>query len=249
MAIKPKILLVDLETAPSLGFVWGKWEQNVIQFKEDWYILCYAYKWLGEKKIYINALPDYNGYKKQSTNDKHLVKDLWRLFDEADFIIAHHGDGFDIKKSNARFIFHGMQPPSPYKSIDTLKVARRHFKFDSNKLDDLAQYLKIGKKKAHEGKSTWLGCMMGDNKSWDVMKTYNAHDITLLEEVYLRLRAWSTTHPNLDSFTKKNNCPTCQSSKVQRRGVNISKTGHRDRFHCRDCGAWFSGLQHFKAKI
>ena len=29
-----KILFLDIETAPSLGWVWGKWQQNVIDFKE-----------------------------------------------------------------------------------------------------------------------------------------------------------------------------------------------------------------------
>jgi hypothetical protein len=244
--LSPRIILIDIETAPSLGYVWGKWEQNVIQFKDDWYILSFAFKWLDNKKVHVRALPDYQSFKKNPSDDKNLVYELWELFNEADIIIAHHGDGFDIKKSNARFVFHGFSPPSPYKSIDTLKVARRYFKFDSNKLDDLAQYLKIGRKKSHSGKNTWLGCMMGDMKAWDIMKTYNAHDIVLLEEIYLRLRAWATTHPNLDSFTKNGNCPTCQSFKIQRRGWNVTKTGRRHRLHCRTCGSWSTGIEHFK---
>lgn len=242
----PKILLIDIETAPSLGYVWGKWEQNVIEFKEDWYMLSFAFKWLGDKKVQARILPDYPFYKKNPYNDKYLIEELWRLFDEADIIIAHHGDGFDVKKSNARFITHNLTPPSPYKTIDTLKIARRYFKFDSNKLDDLAQYLKIGRKAAHEGKNTWLGCMTGDMKSWGIMKKYNAHDVTLLEEVYLRLRGWASTHPNLDNFTKNGNCPNCQSPQLQRRGWNVAKTGKRSRLHCQKCGAWSSGSQLIK---
>lgn len=244
----PKILLVDIETAPSLGYVWGKWEQNVIQFKEDWYMLSFAYMWLGDKKAQVKALPDYDSYKKGSSDDKNLVKDLWKLFDEADIILTHNGDNFDIKKSNARFLIHGLKPPSPYKTIDTLKIARRYFKFDSNRLDDLAQYLGIGRKKAHSGKHTWFGCMAGDMKSWAVMKDYNAHDVVLLLETYLALRAWTNTHPNLDMFNKNGSCPVCQSKKVQRRGWNVTKTGKRSRLQCQSCAAWFSGLELIKGK-
>src|ERR1041385_6213513 len=107
---KPKILLVDIETAPSLGYCWGKWQQNVIAFKEDWYILSVAFKWLGDKKIQTRLLCDYKSYKNNPQNDKFLVEELWKLFNEADIIIAHHGDGFDVKKSNARFVFHGLKP-------------------------------------------------------------------------------------------------------------------------------------------
>ena len=243
----PRILFIDIETAPSLGYVWGKWEQNVIAFKEDWYILSFAFKWLGDKKVQTRILPDYKFYKNNPQNDKFLAQELWKLFDEADIIIGHHGDGFDIKKSNARFVFHDLPPPSPYKSIDTLKIARRYFKFDSNKLDDLAQYLKIGRKRPHLGfKHTWLDCMTGNMKAWKVMKRYNGHDVTLLEDIYLRLRAWATSHPNLDTFVKRGNCPTCQSSRLQRRGWSYTKTGKRARFHCNSCGHWSSGIQHIR---
>ena len=245
----PSIVLLDLETSPSLSWVFGFYETNVIAVEKDWRILSFAWKELGEKKVTVRALPDYPGYKKDIDDDKALVADLWKVIDEADIIIAHNGDRFDLPKANARFIYHGLKPPSPYKTIDTLKIARRNFKFDSNRLDDLVRYLKIGQKLATEGfKNTWLGCLRGDLKAWKIMCRYNAHDITLLEEVYLRVRAWSKSHPNFDNFTKHGACPTCQSSKIQKRGVNVSKTGFRDRFHCTSCGAWFSGNKHFKTE-
>ena len=65
---KHKILLIDLENTPILSYNWGLWEQNAIEVKEDWYILCFAYKWLGEKKTRVVALPDFKEYKKDSKN-------------------------------------------------------------------------------------------------------------------------------------------------------------------------------------
>lgn len=171
-----KILLFDIETSPNLGYVWGKWEQDVVSFKEYWYIICFSYKWLNEKETHVVALPDFKTYKKDKTDDAELCKKLWELFNEADVIIAHNGDQFDIKKSNARFIKHHFDPPSFYKTIDTKKVAKKYFKFDSNKLDDLGDYFKIGRKLQTGGFNLWLGCLSNDKKSWNIMKEYNKQD-------------------------------------------------------------------------
>ncbi len=136
---RPRVLIFDIESAPNLGYIWGKYEQDVLSYVKEWYMLSFAFKWLGEEKTHVFGLPQYPLYKKDKMNDKQLVESLWKLFDEADIIIAHNGNSFDIKKSNARFIFHGMKPPSPYKSIDTKLVAKRSFNFNSNKLDDLGK--------------------------------------------------------------------------------------------------------------
>lgn len=236
-----RIALIDIETAPNLGWVWGMWEQNVIQFEKSWYMLSFSYKWLGEKRATTHALPDYPGYERAPENDKALVKELWAVLNEADIVIAHNGDKFDLKKSNARFIAHGLNPPSPYKSIDTLKIARRHFKFDSNKLDNLGAYLGVGRKVLHTGVRLWFGCMRGEPRSWRLMRRYNAGDVQLLERVYLKLRPWATGHPNLNNYTRAGACPTCQSSHTQRRGFYATKTGQRPRIQCMDCGAWSHG--------
>jgi DNA polymerase elongation subunit (family B) len=239
-----KIALLDIETAPNLGWVWGKWEQNVIDFKEYWYMLSFSTKWLGEKETKTYKLPDFRGYASHKEDDSKLVTKLWGVLDEADIIIAHNGDKFDIKKSNARFISHGLQPPSPYKTIDTLKIARRNFAFTSNKLDDLGHYLGVGRKLPHTGARLWLDCMRGVPEAWTKMAKYNAQDVNLLERVYLKLRPWTSTHPDLSSYSKKNECPTCGGTNLQHRGHNVTKTGRRDRFQCMDCGSWSSGLKH-----
>src|ERR1035437_2983089 len=127
---RPKICFFDIETAPSLGYFWGKiWETNIIEVQAPWYMLSFAYKWLGEKKVHVHALPDYRTFKKDKEDDKELVEDLHDLFDQADILIAHNGDSFEIRKANAAFNPQGFRPPSPYKTMDTLKAARRFFQF------------------------------------------------------------------------------------------------------------------------
>lgn len=243
--MQPKILFFDIETAPSLGWFYDRYKEgNIIDTKTDWYVLSFSYKWMGSKRPTVCSLPDYPIYKRDRENDKSLMADLWSVLDQADIVIAHNGDRFDIRKANARFIAHGLKPPAPYRTIDTLKIARRFFKFDSNRLDHLGGYLKVGRKMVHTGAALWFACMQGDERAWRLMRRYNARDVELLEAVYDKLRPWASNHPALTYYTGKlMDCPSCQSSNVQHRGWNMNRTGRKKRMTCRDCGAWFSGSQ------
>lgn len=235
--IKPKILLFDIENSPNIIAAWGIWEQNAVWTEKEWQMLSFAYKWLGDKSITVKALPDYGNSK----SDRQLVRDLWKLFDEADIIVAHNGDKFDIRKANARFIVHGLPPPSPYRTIDTLKVARSRAAFNSNRLDDLAKILGIGMKESTGGAQLWRDCMDGNEEAWAKMKKYNKHDVKLLEAVYLELRPWMKTHPNMGVTCEGTVCPYCASTRIQRRGYGYSQSGSHQRFMCSDCAAWSKG--------
>lgn len=230
-----RILLFDIESTPNLGYSWGKWETNVLGFVRETYMLCYAYKWYGEEKTQVVSLPDFALYKKERTNDRALVKSLWNLFNEADVIIAHNGDKFDIKYTNGRFLAHGMKPPTTYKTIDTLKVARSKFKLNSNSLNDLGAFLKVGKKVETGGFDLWLGCMANDKGSWKKMIEYNKQDVDLLEAVYDKLRPWVKNHPNLTFEGAIIACPHCQSEKLWKIGKD--KFSYKQRWRCQGCGA------------
>lgn len=234
---KPKILLMDLETSPLVSLTWGIWDQNVIKVVEEFKILCFAYKWLGEKETHVISLPDFKArYSRDKMDDTDVCKYLWRLMDEADIVMAHNGDAFDIRKANARFVMNGLPPPSPYLQIDTKKVAKKYFKFDSNSLKDLAKYFGVKQKADAGGIATWQGCMAGDKKAWEHMKEYNKQDVVVLEEVYLTMRPWMRTHP----VTSNNpECPKCQSKKLQKRGFERTVTGIQyQRYHCQACAGW-----------
>jgi len=233
-----KILLFDIETAPNLAYVWGKYEQDVIEFKTHWYMISFAYKWLGEKKVKAYSLPDFKGYKTNKESDKEICMKLWELFDKADIVIAHNSQAFDVKKSQGKFLQHGFPPPRPFKQVDTLRVARKYFKFDSNKLDDLGKYLGIGEKINTGGWKLWEGCIKGDKKAWAKMVKYNKQDVVLLEKIYLRMRPWCDNHPNLNLYNDtEDRCPNC-GGRVIRNGYRITRTRRHQRFHCQDCGAW-----------
>lgn len=233
-----KILLFDIETSPNLSWTWGIWEQNVIEVLRDWTILSVAYKWYGKKDVHVIAQCDYKGYKRGIFNldDRKVMEELHKIFGEADVVIGHNSDAFDIRKVNARMLIHGLPPVSPFKSMDTLKMARRHFKFDSNKLDDLGRTLGVGRKVVHTGKDLWLRCMEGDRKAWGLMKKYNKQDVVLLERVYERLRGWSTGHVNMAYISREMGCcPRCGSRSIVKWGVRRNLTREYQRFQCTEC--------------
>ena len=207
-------------------------------------MLCYSWKWLGEKKIHTKALCDYPLYDANLSNDFFLIKDLRALFDEADVLIAHNGDRFDIRKAQARMIKYRMKPPSRYQTIDTLKAARKYFQFESSRLDALGQYLGLGKKLPTTGFDLWERTMRGEPKAWSLMKRYNKRDVELLEKVYNEFRPWMTTHPNLELFHRPHDgiiCPNCQSDNTIKRGIYWLKAHKYKQHSCRNCGHWFKG--------
>jgi len=237
---KPKILFLDIETAPDLGYVWTLYQTNVIEVKEPWYILSYAAKWKGEK-AFVRGLNDWADYGLDMSNDHHLMRELWLLLDKADIIVAHNGMDFDLKKINARFIVHGMKPPSPYVIVDTKREAKKVARFSSNRLDSLCDQLDIGRKLRHQGFSMWLGCMAGDAACWKTMKRYNLHDIKLLEGLYNELAPWMR-QPNGAMWGRNCTNPACSSKrKMHSDGIRRNKSRAYRRLVCMDCGARAQG--------
>ena len=236
----PRVCFYDIETAPSLGYFFDLYKEgNIVSTVHPWFMLSFAYKWKGEKKIHYHCLADYPAYDKNKTNDKALVTDLHRLvFSQADCLVGHNIDRFDGRKARARFLAHNLPPTPNIKTIDTLKLARRVFKLDSNRLADVGEYLGLGGKVPHTGWKLWEACIGGDRKAWQTMGRYNKRDVELLEQVYDRLAPWQVNPPIL---MVGNGCPNCHSDHIQRRGWNIARKSRSPRMQCRDCGQWFAG--------
>lgn len=239
----PQIILLDIETSPLTGYSWQTFDTSIIKVIEPSKIISVAWKVLGEEKTHCKTIADYPNYKPGIVNDEKLIKDVWKVLDSADVIITQNGLSFDHKKLNARFIVYKLPPPSFYATIDTLKVAKKYFKFDSNSLNNIGEYLGEGKKQKTGGFELWTGCMLGDTKSWERMKQYNIGDVELLERIYLRMRAWIEGHPNLNIISDSTlvACPSCQSEKLTKRGYSITKTTRRQRYQCNECASWCSG--------
>lgn len=238
-----KILLLDIESSPNTAHVWGLWQQNVSinQLMESSYVLCYAAKWYGDKKVMFDSV--------HKSKPKKMLKGIHDLLNDADAVVHYNGTKFDIPTLNKEFLLHSFNPPSPYKQIDLLRVVRSNFRFPSNKLDYVAQRLNLGKKHEHEGHELWVKCMNGDKDAWKRMEKYNIQDVVLLENLYGNLLPWIKSHPNHNLFSDGHVCPNCSSSSLQRRGTAISATGTYQRYQCRSCGTWSQSTKSIKSSV
>jgi predicted RNA-binding Zn-ribbon protein involved in translation (DUF1610 family) len=244
----PRILVIDIETAPLELYGWKIWDENfsLDQIKSDWTILSFAAKWLGEDKIFYM---DTGGRGKRFVrNDRKLMRPLLKLLDEADVVVAQNGRKFDVRKINARLIAHGFRPPSPYRVVDTMLVARKYFAFTSQKLKYTSEILGVPPKDEHEefpGFKLWAECLKDNPEAWKVMKRYNTRDILSTEHVYLRTRAWDSGHPNLGTFSaaEQHVCPHCGSENVIGRNGwrEVKQQGVYKRYQCKDCQGWSRG--------
>lgn len=201
----PKILIYDLETSPELGYVWGRFKQFLapVQVKQRSFLLTWSAKWVGEEKVMADAIPNYReapqgGYKEQ--DDFEVVSSIWRLLDECDVAVAHNGLRFDFPYLNSRFAYHGLGMPSPYKAVDTCKIAKKYFRFPANSLKELGIYFGIETPKLDTNFQLWIDCMEGSKEAWEYMLEYNVYDVKLLEEVYMKVRPYDKAAPNLGLY-------------------------------------------------
>jgi len=236
----PKVLLFDIETSPLQAFIFQKnvWKANVgsEQVISEWFMLCYSAKWLFDDTVISERL---TGKEARDENDGRIVKGLWKLLDEADIIIAHNGDSFDVPNMNTRFIVHGLPPTSPYQTIDTMLVARKQFGFTHNSLNGLAKIFGFAPKLDTDF-DLWKRCVAGDDEALAYMQEYNKGDVEVLEDVYMKLRPWIRSHPNLGLYVETDGaiCPNCGSEDIEWTDkFYYTQTGKYATFRCK-CGSF-----------
>lgn len=236
MSKAPRIILFDIETAPIVGTMWGLYNnflspENIVK---DWYMISAAWKTLGSTKVNSVSVS-----KAGSSNDRNVVKTLRDALAEADIVVGHNSDKFDLKKFNARLIYHGLEPLPPIHSVDTRKEAKKIAGFTSNKLDYLDKFFG-GTGKMHTDYELWLKVMAGDNEALRYMVKYNKDDVNRLENVYLHLRPYMKNHPHVGATAGKDrykSCPNCGSSDLKLNGIRLTAAGIRKQeVQCRTCG-------------
>jgi len=235
----PRVLFLDIETSPILGYIWELFNNNlsINQIKTDWHLLSWSAKWLNDKKIIYADQRDALDIE----DDGDILQGIWKLIDEADVIVTQNGKRFDIKKLNARFLINGLKPPSSYKHIDIYELAKKHFGFTSNRLEYLTNRLcKKNKKSNHKeypGFELWKACLSKDKRAWKEMEKYNKLDVTSLEELYHRIIPWdNSVNFNLYHDKPEHICK-CGSKKFIKNGFAYTSLGKYQRFSCSKCGS------------
>lgn len=242
----PRVLFFDIETAPIKAAVWQIWQTNVglEQIECDWHLLSYSAKWLGEDRVFY----DDQSKAENIEDDTTLLEQLHALWDEADVVIAHNGDKFDVPKVRWRMLKAGFRPPRPFKSVDTVKLLRRNFGATSNKLAFVSGELLSNKKDEHHefpGYKLWDQCLAGNKRAWAEMKKYNVQDTIALEELYLKLRPWVPNHLNVGVYGDHNErtCSRCGGHELQLVGTVPTNVNVYPLYECKACGGHSRGRQ------
>lgn len=237
----PKVLILDIETLPMEVYAWSMWNQNfgLEQVIKHTTILSWSAKWLGAPEDTV-MYQDVR-HEEDIRNDKNILEPLRSLLEEADCLITQNGVRFDIPKINYRLAFHKFKPYAKPKDIDTLKIAKSVFGFDSNKLAHLTdmfctKYVKSGHTK-FPGFTLWKECLKGNLEAFKEMEHYNKIDVLSLEELYMdHLMPWDDTVNFAawsDEYKFRCNCGNDEFVKVK---PKITKKSKFEQVACTDCG-------------
>jgi uncharacterized protein YprB with RNaseH-like and TPR domain len=229
-----KRLFFDIETSPNIGLFWTSgYKLNISHDSiiKERAIICICYKWAGEDKIYSLQWDD-------NQDDKKLLEKFILVANEADEIVGHNGDRFDLPWIRTRCLYHRIPVFPNYTTLDTLKSARSKFKFNSNKLDYIAKFLGIGQK-THTGYDLWKKVVLDkDKESLEYMVEYCKNDVELLEKVYNEMSTYipAKTHHGILNGGEKCSCPECGSENMKFSKKRYSALGTpRIQLQCEDC--------------
>ena len=230
-----KRLFFDIETTPNIGYFWRAGYKLNITYEniiEERKVICISYKWENSDNVQ-NLTWDKNQC------DRQMLIDFTKVMNKADEVIGHNGDRFDIKWLRTRCLYHRIPMLPSYRSLDTLKKAKRHFNFNSNRLDYIAQFMGVGAKIKHEGFDMWKKCMKGDKQALKDMVKYCDGDIVVLEDVFFTMQNYIKHNTNVSTHVGglKAHCPNCASSDVQLTKNNFTAIGTIKRqMECNVCG-------------
>lgn len=236
---KPKRLFYDIETSYNIVKSWRigfNINLNMEDIIQERAIITIAYKWEGEEDVTVLSW--------DKGCDKKIIEDFVKVMSESDEMIGHNIDRYDTKFIMARALKHNISVLPKYQSTDTLKLAKKHFMLNSNKLDYIAQYLGIGHKTKHRGLEMWDDIILrNDSKALEEMIEYNVQDVFLTEQVYHKLMEYSL--PKVNHASKqtgdKHVCPQCGSDNAELHKTYISGSGVKTRLMvCKNCSTNFT---------
>lgn len=244
------ILYLDIETAPCIAAVFGRFninlsQANIIENGSQLISACWA--WNDEEQVQGVIMTPEEARKR---DDSRVVAELYEAVENADILIYQNGDRFDLPKIKTRCIINSFPPPKICKTVDTLKIAKQ-LGFPSNRLDSLGDYLGVGRKQQHSGISLWIDCLAGDQKALDEMYEYNEQDVLLLRDVYKKIRAFDMRHPNMQHYYNDDHkrCTVCGSTNVYHTGHSVfTQVSEFAEVQCGDCGHRMRERSNLKTK-
>lgn len=259
---KAKVLVLDIENSQMIisGFpTYNLWNIDHIDPKyieHDWYLTCAAWLWVDpEKGAYsksfsVSTLDDPKAYKKNFRDDLVVVKRLHEVLQQADIIVGHNSNAFDLKKINQRIIDYKLPTIDYPPTVDTLLVNKKYGKTSSNSLAHLCRHYGIAQK-MELPKGVMHAADQGSAKAMKKLVAYNKQDIVSTAQLYLRLLPYIKNHPDIrrvmnlakspSEAANMKICGSCGSKNVISWGSYPTKLGPVRRIICNDCGSSTKG--------
>jgi uncharacterized protein YprB with RNaseH-like and TPR domain len=238
---KRRRLFFDIETSPNIGLFWeAGYKKNITtdNIIRERAIICICYKWEDEKEVYALQWD-------AKQNDKRMLEQFIAVANTANELVGHNGDKFDLAWIRTRCLFHGIDMFPNYQTIDTLKVARSKFRFQSNRLNYIAEFLGLGGKIKTEF-NLWKDILLNKDKvAMEKMIKYCKKDVSLLEEVYKLLgnHIAPKTHYGVVFGQDRGSCPECGagSEDLIKNNSVVTATGlTRIQYKCKVCNKFHS---------
>lgn len=237
MINKPKILIYDIEVSPCQGWFW-RTGKTVIGHNQIWSpgkIICISYRftdWPDTKVVNL---------KWDSTqSDEKLVKQFYKVAEEADVIVGHNGDSFDKKWINTRLAYYEHPTIRHVDTEDTLKMCRRQFNMASFRLDYICKFFKIPGKLSTSSDLWERVVRFNDRKALKEMGEYCDNDVIILDKLWKRIYPYVNHKINMSVYTGSDVCPECGDKEYSKWGTRMTRAGTYQRFRCNKCCHVFS---------
>jgi DNA-directed RNA polymerase subunit RPC12/RpoP len=203
--------------------------------------ICAAWKFYDEDEVHFAAEWEVGGYD-------GMMQRLWDVLDSCDALIGHNALAFDGKHLLGGFAEMGLAAPSPYKTIDTLKIARTSFAYESRTLDALAKRLGVDAKTDKYDVATAKAAVGGDKAAQEKLASYNRGDIIASEALYDRLRPYAKGLPHMGMWTDEPTaCPNCGTAMTATGKTIHTLVQQYDGYACPSCGTHGRGTTKLKS--
>ena len=230
-----KVLFFDIESAPMLSHIWSPYTEYVRDHMivKEKFMLGWAAKWWGSDQIIADFLSSEEAV---AQDESRVIVSLAKLIQEADIVVAHNADKFDVPEVNGSLLMGGHEMMGPVDTIDTLKLAKASFRLPYYNLDYLAKSLGLGEKTT-TAFELWRECYAGDPAALEEMQDYCANDVVLLENVFEAMIPYVKRLRRLFDNVG-NECPYCGEDQWQSRGYKVTQASKFQQFQCMNCGRY-----------
>lgn len=172
----------------------GIFDIEATGLKGNWdFMLSYAIKELGKKKIYGRVLTPKE--IRSFTFDKKLIAECVEDLKRFDRIVGHYirDRRFDLPFCRTRALKWGIEFPGyrELKLTDTYDLAKNKLCLHSYRLESICQHLGIAAKGHKQEPDQWQRAQAGNKEALQYTFTHNLEDVQSTEAVFLALRQYS----------------------------------------------------------